>query len=156
MLTDRERDVLRLLPSRLTLNEIAGELFVSVNTVKFHLRVVYRKLGVNGREAAADVARSNVQVGAHHGPLTSTREARAAAPPAFGWWPPTPDRRTLACGAAAPTIVQRTQRDTVVDLRESDSVPDTSPTDDSGPDDSAPAVSTAAVARRAPSVPRRR
>ncbi len=57
-LTDRERDVLRLLPSRLTIAEIAKELYVSVNTVKFHLRVIYRKLGVNSREEAAVVARS--------------------------------------------------------------------------------------------------
>ncbi len=58
VLTDREREVLRLLPSRLTLGEIANELYVSPNTVKFHLRIIYRKLGVNSREAAADVARS--------------------------------------------------------------------------------------------------
>ena len=36
-LTQREHDVLRMLPSRLTLREIAGELYVSVNTLKFHL-----------------------------------------------------------------------------------------------------------------------
>ena len=58
VLTDREREVLCLLPSRLTLGEIAGELYVSPNTVKFHLRIIYRKLGVNSRAAAADVARS--------------------------------------------------------------------------------------------------
>lgn len=57
-LTDREREVLRLLPSRLTLNEIAKELYVSVNTVKFHLRIIYRKLGVNSREEAAALARA--------------------------------------------------------------------------------------------------
>ena len=56
-LTDRERDVLRLLPSRLTLREIASELFVSQNTLKFHLRVIYRKLGVNGRAEAVETAR---------------------------------------------------------------------------------------------------
>ena len=56
-LTVRERDVLRFLPSRLTLNEIAGELYVSVNTLKFHLRVIYRKLGVNSRDEAAAIAR---------------------------------------------------------------------------------------------------
>ena len=55
-LTDREQDVLRLLPSRLTLREIAAELFVSQNTLKFHLRVIYRKLGVNSRAQAVDVA----------------------------------------------------------------------------------------------------
>ena len=57
VLTDRERDVLRLLPSRLTLREIATELFVSPNTLKFHLRVIYRKLGVNGRAEAVETAR---------------------------------------------------------------------------------------------------
>ena len=56
-LTDRERDVLRLLPSRLTLREIATELFVSQNTLKFHLRVIYRKLGVNSRAEAVETAR---------------------------------------------------------------------------------------------------
>jgi LuxR family maltose regulon positive regulatory protein len=56
-LTDRERDVLRFLPGRLTVREIADELYVSVNTVKFHLRVIYRKLGVNSRAEAAEVAR---------------------------------------------------------------------------------------------------
>ncbi len=57
-LTDRERDVLRFLPSRLTLSEIAAELFISVNTLKFHLKVIYRKLGVNSRSEAAAYARS--------------------------------------------------------------------------------------------------
>jgi len=56
-LTDRERDVLRLLPSRLTLREIANELFISMNTLKFHLRVIYRKLGVNSRAEAVETAR---------------------------------------------------------------------------------------------------
>ncbi|MGY2702363.1 LuxR C-terminal-related transcriptional regulator [Nocardioides sp. HB32] len=57
-LTERERDVLRLLPSRLTLREIAGELFVSQNTLKFHLRVIYRKLGANSRADAVATARA--------------------------------------------------------------------------------------------------
>ena len=57
-LTERERDVLRFLPSRLTAREIADELYVSVNTLKFHLRVIYRKLGVNSRAEAAEVART--------------------------------------------------------------------------------------------------
>ena len=57
-LTARERDVLRFLPSRLTLREIADELYVSVNTLKFHLKLIYRKLGVNSRAEAAAYARS--------------------------------------------------------------------------------------------------
>jgi LuxR family maltose regulon positive regulatory protein len=57
-LTARERDVLRFLPSRLTLGEIADELYVSVNTLKFHLKLIYRKLGVNSRAEAAEYARS--------------------------------------------------------------------------------------------------
>ncbi len=56
-LTSRERDVMRLLPTRLTLREIASELFVSQNTLKFHLRVIYRKLGVNSRAEAVATAR---------------------------------------------------------------------------------------------------
>jgi LuxR family maltose regulon positive regulatory protein len=56
-LTERERDVLRFLPSRLTIGEIADELYISANTLKFHLKVIYRKLGVNSRAEAADVAR---------------------------------------------------------------------------------------------------
>jgi LuxR family transcriptional regulator, maltose regulon positive regulatory protein len=56
-LTQRELDILRFLPSRLTLREIAAELYVSVNTLKFHLKVIYRKLGVNSRADAAAKAR---------------------------------------------------------------------------------------------------
>lgn len=56
-LTRRERDVLRFLPSRLTVREIADELFISGNTLKFHLKLIYRKLGVSSRAEAAEIAR---------------------------------------------------------------------------------------------------
>jgi len=49
--------VVRFLPSRLTLQEIANELYISMNTLKFHLKVIYRKLGVSSRAEAAEVAR---------------------------------------------------------------------------------------------------
>jgi LuxR family maltose regulon positive regulatory protein len=66
-LTERELDVLRFLPSRLTIREIATELYVSVNTLKFHLRMIYRKLGVRSRAEAAAYART--LTGAHrHAP----------------------------------------------------------------------------------------
>ncbi len=51
-LTDRELSVLRYLPSMMTNEEIAAELFVSVNTVKAHLKRIYRKLGVVSRREA--------------------------------------------------------------------------------------------------------
>ena len=56
-LTDREREVLRFLPSRLTLREIAAELAISMNTLKFHLKMIYRKLQCGSRAEAAAIAR---------------------------------------------------------------------------------------------------
>jgi LuxR family transcriptional regulator, maltose regulon positive regulatory protein len=51
-LTDSERAVLRFLPSHMTNEEISAALFLSVNTVKTHLRTAYRKLGVRSRRDA--------------------------------------------------------------------------------------------------------
>jgi LuxR family maltose regulon positive regulatory protein len=56
-LTTRECTVLRYLPSRLSSREIASELYVSLNTLKTHLRSTYRKLGVESRAAAVERAR---------------------------------------------------------------------------------------------------
>jgi len=56
-LTERELAVLRYLPSQMSLREIAGELFVSLNTVKTHSAAVYRKLGVSDRKSAVQAAR---------------------------------------------------------------------------------------------------
>jgi LuxR family transcriptional regulator, maltose regulon positive regulatory protein len=56
-LSERERAVLRLMPTILANTEIAGELFVSVNTVKTHLRSIYRKLDVGSRREAVAKAR---------------------------------------------------------------------------------------------------
>jgi LuxR family transcriptional regulator, maltose regulon positive regulatory protein len=53
-LSDRERTVLRLLASRLTCGEIARELYLSVNTVRSHVKAIYRKLGVNARVDAVN------------------------------------------------------------------------------------------------------
>lgn len=61
-LTERERDILRFLPSRLTIREIADERYVSVNTLKFHLKAIYRKLGVSSRAEAAELARHMTEV----------------------------------------------------------------------------------------------
>jgi LuxR family maltose regulon positive regulatory protein len=56
-LTKRERNVLRLLNSELSLREIAAELFVSYNTVKSQTRAVYRKLGVSTRAEAVAISK---------------------------------------------------------------------------------------------------
>jgi LuxR family transcriptional regulator, maltose regulon positive regulatory protein len=56
-LTDRERAVLRLLPSELSQREIASTLYVSLNTVKTHARSIYRKLNVDTRDEAVARAR---------------------------------------------------------------------------------------------------
>lgn len=56
-LTPRERDVLRYLDGPAHYDDIAEELFLSRNTVKTHVKAVYRKLGVNGRVAAVRLAK---------------------------------------------------------------------------------------------------
>ena len=49
--------MLRLLPALLSNPEIASELFVSVNTVKTHIKTIYRKLDVTSRRDAVVRAR---------------------------------------------------------------------------------------------------
>jgi LuxR family maltose regulon positive regulatory protein len=56
-LTGREIEMLRDLPSMMTTEEIAEEHQVSVNTVKTHLRSLYRKLGASNRRDAVANAR---------------------------------------------------------------------------------------------------
>ena len=56
-LTERELDVLRLLPSHLSARDIGHELGVSLNTIKTHIRNLYLKLGVSSRADAVDRAR---------------------------------------------------------------------------------------------------
>jgi LuxR family maltose regulon positive regulatory protein len=56
-LTDREMQILRLLAARFSYREIASELHLSVNTVKWYARIIYGKLGVRSKVDAADRAR---------------------------------------------------------------------------------------------------
>ena len=51
-LSDREIEVLRLLTSHLSTPEIAQQLYVSVNTVRSHVKSIYGKLAVHSRQAA--------------------------------------------------------------------------------------------------------
>lgn len=54
-LSDRERDVLKLIAQGKTNQEIATELLLSPNTVKYHLQNIYRKLQINNRTEAAKI-----------------------------------------------------------------------------------------------------
>ncbi len=56
-LTERELEVLRLKARRRTNAEIATTLFISITTVKWHVRQIYNKLGVNNRAEAVTSAR---------------------------------------------------------------------------------------------------
>jgi len=57
-LSDTETRVLRYLPTNLTTPEIAGELYLSVNTIKTHIRHLYEKLGAHRRAEAVERARA--------------------------------------------------------------------------------------------------
>jgi LuxR family maltose regulon positive regulatory protein len=57
-LSHAETRVLRYLPTKLSTPEIADELYLSVNTVKTHMRHLYDKLGVHRRHEAVEQARA--------------------------------------------------------------------------------------------------
>jgi DNA-binding CsgD family transcriptional regulator len=57
-LSPAETRVLRYLPSLLSLREIGDEVYLSVNTIKVHVRHIYAKLEVHSRRGAVERARS--------------------------------------------------------------------------------------------------
>jgi LuxR family maltose regulon positive regulatory protein len=57
-LSHAETRVLRYLPTKLSAPEIADQLYLSVNTVKTHMRHLYDKLGVHRRHEAVEQARA--------------------------------------------------------------------------------------------------
>ena len=56
-----EREVLDLVTAGMSNEEVAKHLVISSNTVKFHLRTIYSRLGVHNRVEATRVG-SHVQV----------------------------------------------------------------------------------------------
>lgn len=56
-LTERERDVLRLLAAGCSNQEIAQQLVIALSTVKAHIHNIYGKLAVRGRTRAVATAR---------------------------------------------------------------------------------------------------
>lgn len=57
-LTPREAEILELIGSGHTNREIATQLFITKETVRWHVRTLYSKLGVKGREGAIELCRS--------------------------------------------------------------------------------------------------
>jgi LuxR family maltose regulon positive regulatory protein len=69
-LSEREIEVLRLLAARLSSQEMADELCISVNTVRTHIRNIYDKLSVHNRAQAAERARALGLLSSRDRPLT--------------------------------------------------------------------------------------
>ncbi len=57
LLTEREQEVLSLMVEGLKYKEIAAQLFISMNTVRYHVKVIYGKLNANNRTQAIENAR---------------------------------------------------------------------------------------------------
>lgn len=94
-LTDREKEVLELVATGITNREVAQKLFISVNTVKVHLRNVYTKLGADSRTEATmiGVREGWVGVGGESRALEGEgAEETPAEPPA----PPLPWSKRVA------------------------------------------------------------
>lgn len=68
VLSQRQMDVLRLLSDGLSYEEIGARLFITLNTVKFHVRSIFERLGVCNRMAAARIfaERSGSEHGRSH------------------------------------------------------------------------------------------
>ncbi|CAG0934780.1 Response regulator protein VraR [Thermoflexales bacterium] len=79
-LSERELEILKLLATGLSNKEIASQLFLSINTVKVHLRNIFAKLGVQSRTEATLIAiqRGYVTV---PGPAAANGEATSASEP---------------------------------------------------------------------------
>jgi ATP/maltotriose-dependent transcriptional regulator MalT len=56
--TERELDVLRLLPDEFSTREIGSILYVATSTVRTYVKSIYRKLGVSSRKKAVEQARA--------------------------------------------------------------------------------------------------
>lgn len=58
-LSQREYEILSLYASGMTINEIADKIFISADTVKFHRKKLFEKIGVNNIAEALSYAKTN-------------------------------------------------------------------------------------------------
>ncbi|MDR2238803.1 MAG: helix-turn-helix transcriptional regulator [Chryseobacterium sp.] len=58
-LSAREHEILRLYTGGMTISEIAGKLFITADTVKFHRKKLFEKIGVNNIAEAFAYAKAN-------------------------------------------------------------------------------------------------
>ncbi len=79
-LTPKERDVLARMARGLSNAEIGRELWLSQQTVKFHLTNIYRKLGVSNRTEAARASLERGLVGRYERPLADQLEPGVRVP----------------------------------------------------------------------------
>ena len=70
LLSDRQRDVLELVAAGLGNSQIAAALQISPNTVKFHVRQIYQRLGVRNRVEATLLMRGEHRTLAMASPTT--------------------------------------------------------------------------------------
>ncbi|MFN8540630.1 MAG: helix-turn-helix transcriptional regulator [Thermomicrobiales bacterium] len=91
LLSPRERDVLRLLSQGLTNRAIAGRLHVALDTIRWHAKNIYSKLGATNRTQATALAQRF---------LVTRRRALETAPPRSAAHP-SPRRRTSRRPAAS-------------------------------------------------------
>ncbi len=95
-LSEREREILRLMATGATNQQIAVELGISINTVKVHLRNIFAKIGARSRtEATMHAVRSGI--------VDIATNARVAPPQSV----PTPSPSAVAAPALGGTRRQR-------------------------------------------------
>ena len=77
-LTPQELQIARFVAEGHTNREVAAQLFLSPRTIAFHLRNVYRKLGINSRTALARIELDSESVNAPHAAGVATPPSRRA------------------------------------------------------------------------------